>query len=162
MLEIIARLLIALAVAAGAQGVGTADEHASPEGNAKAIAAIEAFIAKVSAVAEETEAAPGEQPETTGLDRATEVADEHAADGLDKAADAKAAGQAKADAAKAAGQAKADAAKPADAPDVEAPPVEAPPVDMPPVSGPPATHPPVAAPPVPAPPVDAPGQGNRP
>jgi hypothetical protein len=151
MLEVIARLLVALAVALGAKGVGTAADHASPDGNAKAIAAIEAIIAQVSAAVEQAQAAAGEQPDTTGLDRATEVANEHAADGLEKAAEAQAAGQAN-----------ADAAAPADAPDVDAPPVDTPPVDTPAASGPPTTHPPVPAPPVPTPPVDASGQGNRP
>ncbi|HEV8547121.1 MAG TPA: hypothetical protein VGQ64_12565 [Candidatus Limnocylindrales bacterium] len=149
MLDVIARLLVALAL--GAQGVGTAADHASPDGNAKAIAAIEAIIAQVSAAVEQAQAAAGEQPDTTGLDRATEVANEHAADGLEKAAEAQAAGQAN-----------ADAAAPADAPEVDAPPVDTPPVDTPAASGPPATHPPVLVPPVPTPPVDAPGQGNRP
>ncbi len=53
MLEIIARLLLALAVATGAQGVGTASDHASPDGNANGIAAIEAIIAQVSAALEQ-------------------------------------------------------------------------------------------------------------
>jgi hypothetical protein len=151
MLEVIARLLVALAVAAGAQGVGAASDHASTDGNTKAIAAIEAIIVQAAAALEQAQATAGEQPETVGLDRATEVADEHAADGLEKAADAKAAGQAN-----------ADGAKPADTPDVAAPPVAAPPVETPVATGPPAAHPPVPVPPVPAPPVDAPGQGNRP
>jgi hypothetical protein len=148
MLEIIARLLLALAVATGAQGVGTASDHASPDGNANGIAAIEAIIAQVSAALEQAQAAG--PPDATGLDRATDVANEHAADGLQKAADATA------------GHSSADSAAPADAPDVDAPPVDTPPVDVPVASGPPAALPPVPAPPVPTPPVDAPGQGNRP
>jgi hypothetical protein len=144
MLEIIARLLVALSVAAG--GIGTAGGHASPDGNTNAFAAIEAIIAQVSAAVEQAQAA--EQPDATGLDRAREVADEHAADGLQTATDATSAGQPNA----AAG----------DAPDVDAPPVDTPPVDVPVATGPPATLPPVPAPPVPIPPVDAPGVGNRP
>jgi hypothetical protein len=146
MLDVIARLLVALAVAMGAQGVGTAGDHGSPGGNADALAAIEAIIARVSdAVAATNVTVTTGQPDTTGLDKANEVANDHAADGLAKAADAKAAGQAKADAARAAHQ-------PASAPTVDTPPVPAPPVDTPPTKGPPATTPPVPAPPVPTPP----------
>jgi len=145
MLEIIARLLLALAVATGAQGVGTASDHASPDGNVNGSAAIEAIIAQVSAALEQAQAAG--PPDATGLDRATDVADEHAADGLQKAADATA------------GHSSGAAAA---APDVDAPPVDTPPIAVPVASGPPAALPPVPAPPVPTPPVDAPGQGNRP
>jgi hypothetical protein len=151
MLEIIARLLVALGIAIGGSGVGTAADHASPDGNAKAISAIEAIIARISAVVEDAQLQAGQQPDSTGLDRATEVADEHAADGLAGAADARAAGQAN-----------ADAATPADAPVVAAPPVDTPPIDTPVASGPPATHPPVPVPPIAAPPVDAPELGSRP
>jgi hypothetical protein len=147
MLDLVARLLVALTVAAGAAGIGTAQDHASPGGSANAIAAIEAIIARVSAAAHDPQAPTTQAPEATGLDRATDVANDHAAAGLEKA---------KAVSGDAAG------AAPAEAPDVDAPPVAAPPVDVPPAHGPPATHPPVPAPPVPAPPVDAPGQGNRP
>jgi hypothetical protein len=146
MLELIASLLVALSVAVGGQGIGSAIDHAPPDGNSKATDAIEAIITRVSAAVQAQEAA-GQQPDTTGLDRASDVADEHAAGGLEKASEV-------------AGQ--AGGATPADAPDVDAPPVGTPPIDVPPVAGPPATHPPIAVPPVPAPPVDAPGLGNRP
>jgi hypothetical protein len=146
MLDFIARLLVALTVATGAAGIGTAKGHAAPAGNDNAMAAIEAIIARVSAAVQDAQA-PTQAPEATGLDRATDVANDHAAAGLEKA--------------KAASGNSAGAA-PAAAPQVNAPPVDAPPVEVPPAHGPPATHPPVPAPPVPAPPVDAPGQGNRP
>jgi hypothetical protein len=154
MLELIARLLVALSVALGAHGVTSAGGHASPDGNAHAVAAIEAAIARLADLAAGAREAAAAAPELTGLDRALEVADEHAADGLAKAAAAKAAGQAKAAAARGAHQPAAGGAgqAPADKPAAGGPPFEVPPVD-----GPPATHPPV-----PAPPVDAPGQGNRP
>ena len=144
MLDIIARLLIALAVAAGAQGVGTAGDHAAGDGNDKALGAIEAVIARLSAVVDQAQALAG-APETTGLDRALEVADEHAAVGLARAADARAAAAARAEGA---------------APVVAAPPIDTPPVDTPAADGPPAALPPVAAPPVPAPPIAAPGMAQ--
>ncbi len=162
MLEFIASLLVALAVAMGAPGVDTAAENASPEGNTRAVAAIEAIIASVSAAVEEAQTEAGEKPETTGLDRATEVANENAAAGLEKAAEAKGGKPAEA-----AAPALPDEAPVVEAPPVDVPPVVAPPVVAPPVDGPPASHPPVPAPPVdtppvPAPPIDAPRQSNRP
>ena len=160
MLELITRLLVALTVAVGAHGVTTAGAHATPAENAHVVAAIEATIARVAAVVNETsviaaEAASGTKPDATGLDRANEVANEHAADGLAKAAAAGSAGRAKAAAASSAGRAKAAAARAAHpaASGADA----GPPFDVPPVDGPPATHPPV-----PAPPVDAPGLDHRP
>jgi len=156
MLDLVARLLVALSVAAGAAGLATAQDHASPGGSPNAVAAIEAIIARLSDAAAETLSPTSQQPATSGLDRATDVANDHAATGLERAK----AGSDNAGAA--AGQAPV-----VDTPPVAAPPVETPPVDVPAANGPPATHPPHAAPPVPvppvpAPPVDAPGQGNRP
>jgi hypothetical protein len=162
MLEFIASLLVALAVAMGGSGVDTAADNVSPEGNERAIAAIEAIMAKVSAAVEEAQTEAAQQPETTGLDRATEVADENAAAGLEMAAEAKGGKPVQAAAPALPDDAPVVEAPPVDVPPVAAPPVVAPPVDGPPASIPPVPAPPVDTPPVPAPPVDAPGQGNRP
>ena len=146
MLEVISRLLVALSVAIGAHGVVTAAAHATPGGNTHSVAAIEAAIARRDAVTAEAAAnQPSTPGDVTGLDRANEVANEHAAGGLAKAAAAGADGRARAAAARAEHQPASGATG------------DAPAFDTPPVDGPPATHPPV-----PAPPVDAPGQGNRP
>lgn len=147
MLEVVSRLLVALSVAIGAHGVVTAAAHANPGGNTHSVAAIEAAIARRDAVTTTQPAAnkPSTPGAVTGLDRANEVANEHAADGLAKAAAAGAEGRAKAAAARSAHQPAAGASG------------DQPAFDTPPTSGPPATHPPV-----PAPPVDAPGLGNRP
>jgi hypothetical protein len=142
MLDVVARLVIALSVAianlgVAAGGLATAEQHASPGGSPTAIAVIEALAARITSSVEQAEAAVDH---ATGLDRATEVANEHAADALARATAAKAAGQAKAAAAKASAGGAAE-----------------PPVSVPVASGPPAGHPPL-----PAPPVGSPGQGNRP
>jgi hypothetical protein len=155
MLDWISRLLVALAVATGAAGVGTAAGHAAPGGSVHAQDAIQAIIDSLSSAVTQAEPA-GSQPEATGLDRAGEVANDHAADGLQRATDATTADHGKP------ADAGSPAAAPAADPPTENPPVAAPPVDTPPAQGPPATHPPVPAPPVAAPPVDAPGQANRP
>jgi hypothetical protein len=172
MLELIARLLVALAVALGAHGVGSAMQHATQDARGNAGAALESVIAdatqRASDDATTTAATPDAgAPDATGIDRALEVADDHAADGLATAIAAKAAGQATAAAAradgqataaaaKAAGQAKAAAARSAHQPSSGTT-VNRPPVTVPVTQGPPATHPPFTAPPV-----DAPGLGNRP
>ena len=109
MLELILSLLVALGIAAGAQGIATAAGHASPAGNAKATAAIQAIIDATPAELEQADPAAG-KPDVTGLDRAMEVANEHAADGLARAAAASAAGKAKGVAASAARQGKGAAA----------------------------------------------------
>ena len=154
MLELIASLLFALSVALGGQGIGTVSDHASPDGNSKAIDAIEAIITRESAAVVEAQQAAGQKPETTGLDRATDVANDHAAAGLEKA------NAASDNAGSAAGQAPVTDTPPVAAPPVDTPPVDVPAADGPPVSQPPVAAPPVDTPPVPAPPVDAPGRAT--
>jgi hypothetical protein len=152
MLDLVARLLVALSVAVGG-GVATAGDHASPNGHQNAFDAIEAIIARATAAVEQAQPTSAGRPEATGLDRAQEVANDHAADGLGTAVDAAGADH----------DAKPEAAGDgASALEVEAPPVGTPPVDTPAANGPPESKPPVPAPPISAPPVDAPGQGNRP
>lgn len=106
MLELIARLLVALGVTAG--GLTGAQGHAAPAGSAGATAAVEAVIAGVGAALQGPTADSG-KPALTGLDLALTKANSHAADGLATAVAAKAAGQAKGAAARdAAGSAASD------------------------------------------------------
>ena len=79
MLDLVARLLVALSVAVGAAGLATAGDHASPGGGSTVVAAIEAIIARLSDAVAETQGPTGQQPATTALDRATEVANDHVA-----------------------------------------------------------------------------------
>jgi hypothetical protein len=145
LLEKIIQLLLALLVAAGAQGVTTASGHATAAGSDAAKAAIQAIIDR---------AADNSSADLTGSDRAAQARADAAA--------AKAAGQAKADAAKAAaaaakaaGQAKAAAAEANGGKPASVPPTAHPPVTPP--NGPPFTPPgpPPSTPP--GPPITPPG-----
>ena len=104
MLELIARLLVALGVTAG--GLTGAQGHAAPAGSTHATAAIEAVIAAAGTAVQRTAANGG----LTGLDLAVTKANEHAADGLATAIAAKAAGRAEGSAARDAAGGNADAA----------------------------------------------------
>ncbi|HET7031226.1 MAG TPA: hypothetical protein VFI34_11995 [Candidatus Limnocylindrales bacterium] len=91
MLELIARLLVALGVTAG--GLAGAQTHASPGGSSQSMAAVEAVISALGSSVQHAAAAG--TLDLTGLDLALTKANEHAAKGLATAVAAKAAGQAK-------------------------------------------------------------------
>ena len=95
MLQLVARLLVALGVTAA--GLTGAQTHASPAGSDHSAAAVEAVIAAAGASAQHIVATGA--PTLTGLDLALTKANEHAATGLATAIAAKAAGQAKGEAA---------------------------------------------------------------
>jgi hypothetical protein len=147
LLEKIIELLIALTVATGAQGLGTAAGHADPAGNQSALDAIAAAIQRAT-----DRIATATTPVAADVDLPDPAAD-RASEALADAAAAKAAGQAKADAAQANAGKPDGAGKPADTPDA---PVSAPRVDPPAAApfdppGPPDPHPS-------GPPIDPPGK----
>ena len=101
MLQLVARLLVALGVTAG--GLAGAQGHASPAGSAQSAAALEAVATAVGTGLHQLTA----NGELRGLDLAQTKANDHAAKGLATAVAAKAAGQAKGAAARDAGAANA-------------------------------------------------------